>query len=113
VQRPFVVEDRYLLVRTGIRWTAEIPFEAISDVRLAPKRLDENTTGRMKHITPFGAPNVLMEFSTKQEIRGLYGIKREEILLGCSVDNAEEFVRVVQENLEKRTVTQKYRSPEA
>ncbi len=113
VQRPFVLEDRYLLVRTGIRWTAEIPFEAISDVRLAPKRLDENIIRRMKRITPFGAPNVLLEFSTKQEIRGLYGIKREEILLGCSVDSAEEFVRLVQENLEKRPVTQKYHSPEA
>jgi hypothetical protein len=111
VQRPFILEDRYLLVRTGIRWTAEIPFEAISDVRLAPKRLDDNIIRRMKRITPFGAPNVLLEFSTKQEVRGLYGIKREEILLGCSVDNAEEFVRLVQEK--GLTITQKYRSPEA
>lgn len=103
LQRPFVLEGSYLLVRTGIRWTADIPLDAIKMVRLAPRKLDDEMAQNMIRITPFGAPNVLLEFHTTQEIRGPYGIKREATLLGCSVDNAEEFVRLLQENLEEKT----------
>ncbi len=97
VKRPIVLEDSRLLIRTGTRWSAEVSFTQIRDVRLAPKRPDEETVRRMKRITPFGAPTVLIEFSAKQEIRGLYGIKLHSEMIGCTIDNAEKFVQLVRE----------------
>ncbi|MBD1207430.1 MAG: hypothetical protein H9535_03305 [Ignavibacteria bacterium] len=99
IKRPIVLEDSHLLIRTGLRWQAEIPLDVLASVRLAPKRLDENTALTMKRISPFGAPNVLIEFSTRQEIRGLYGMKTSSELIGCTIDHAEKFVELLQEKI--------------
>lgn len=97
VKRPIVLEGSHLLIRTGTRWSAEVSLTQIRDVKLAPKRLDEETIQKMKRISPFGAPTVLIEFSEKQEIRGLYGIKLHSEMIGCTIDNAEKFVQLVRE----------------
>lgn len=102
-KRPIVLEGTRLLIRTGTRWSVEIPLTQIRDVRLAPKRLDEETALNMKRITPFGAPTVLIEFSTKQEIQGLYGINVNSDLIGCTIDNAEKFVELVRGEIKEQS----------
>lgn len=103
IKRPIVLEGSHLLIRTGTRWHAEIPLSEICDVRLAQKRPDEETVRKMKRISPFGAPNVLIEFSEKQEIRGLYGIKLYSEKVGCTVDKPEKFVELIREKKERFT----------
>jgi hypothetical protein len=99
LKRPIVVGTSRILLRTGTRWTAEFPLEAIQSVRLAPKRLDAAVKQNMLNIAPFGNPNVLIEFHIPQEIRGIYGVKRTTLCVGFSVDTPQDFVEIARHKI--------------
>lgn len=85
--QPHVVDDRYLHVRTGLRWRVDVPLDAVRDVRRWRTDDDEITS-----VALLGDPNVVVELDCSVIVEGMFGIRRQARALGLTVDDPDAFV---------------------
>ncbi len=84
--RPTLLTPSHLLVRTGMRWTADIPLRAIQSV--SPVRSGSAPEGAIT-LAVSGSPNWVLELDRPIRIRGLLGIERESRVLAVQMDGKE------------------------
>jgi hypothetical protein len=91
--RPIVITDTLLMIRCGILGDASIPRSAIKRVSSVggdgPEGLDLLPLGGMSQ------PNVQIELSEPNWVYGVYGMRKEAILIRVSVDEPSEFIKAV------------------
>lgn len=88
--RPIRVDADRLLVRCGLRWTAEVRVTQIEEVR----RLEKGSYAGMegfRDLTPLGRARYLVVLREEVTVRGPFGITREATRLGLDVDDRERF----------------------
>jgi hypothetical protein len=83
--RPILLDLDSLLVRTGIRWTVEVPRCAIAEVVLRPPR----DGPRALLLAPLGSPNLWLRLAEPAEAHGVYGVRRRASLLALAVDEPD------------------------
>jgi hypothetical protein len=78
-----------LYVRLGLRFTADVPIEAIERIEAVHEKLPrrEGYSGAVL----LGAPNRRIELNREVETRGLYGLPRRIRTLDLQIDEPERF----------------------
>lgn len=86
--RPLLLDEERLLVRTGLRWTAVVPRDAVTAVtRPAPgDRL--RAEGELS-AAPLGPPELVLELERPVTVEGPFGVSREVRRLGVGADDPE------------------------
>jgi len=89
VLRPVLMEDQFLVVRTGILWSARIPRGTIvvAGSGVAP--------GKKPLTYPLCAPNVTLHLSQPVAAHGLYGMRREVCTVALQLDDRDAFLRAL------------------
>ena len=88
--RPVRLTGERLLVRCGLRWTADVPLALVSEVRRLEKGRYAKTDGFLD-LTPLGAARYAVVLREPVRVRGPLGITREATRLGLDVDDRERF----------------------
>lgn len=90
--RPILLGPDALHLRSGLRWSARIPYELIS--RVAPAGIappDRRAPGYL-HAAPLGSPRLLVELDGTVDAEGLYGLTRRGVSrIGITVDDLPGF----------------------
>ena len=89
--RPIVVTAETLHVRLGLRWTIEIPREAIERVEVREGVEPPREKAAYLKAVLLGAPNCRIELKRAVEALGLYGIRRQVTTLDLQLDEPERF----------------------
>ena len=87
--RPLRLEDGRLLLRLGIRWEVEVPFEAVAEITPC-MHAPQDQEGYL-NMTVFGAPRYLIRLSRTLTAHGPYGWRRDVQSVGFSVDDRARF----------------------
>lgn len=93
---PFVLDEKYLYLRLGLRWRADIPLENI--VAVHPFNEREKRDCDYLRLTVFGDARLVLSCKQPVIVRGLFGLKREVRRLGFFVDEEKLF----REELQRR-----------
>ncbi|MEL6615128.1 MAG: hypothetical protein AAFQ43_05290, partial [Bacteroidota bacterium] len=88
--RPIRLDARGLLVRCGLRWTADVPLAQIAEVRRLEKGSYKGTDGFLD-LTPLGSARYAVVLREPMRVRGPLGITREASRIGLDVDDRERF----------------------
>lgn len=88
--RPIRLSEDGLVVRCGLRWTAEVPVSQIVEVRRLTKGSYAGTEG-FRDLTPLGTARYSVVLREPVAVRGPLGITREATRLGLDVDDRERF----------------------
>lgn len=96
-RRPLVVDGDGVLVRTGLRWTVRVPWEALAEVSpvrggMAPPK---RAQGYLR-ATAFGDPTLLLELTRDVTADGPYGIHRTVRRIGVAPDDVAAFTAAVE-----------------
>lgn len=90
--RPIRLTATHLLVRVGLRWEVDLPWEKIASVeRVAPRHVVPSR--RVLDASLIGQPTLRIRLRDAAEVIGMYGIRRYPTEICLTVDNAEEIVR--------------------
>lgn len=88
--QPIIVDDRFMYLRTGLIWRAELPLSNIVEVR---KRLRSDPEGDgYVNVTMMGSPDIAVVLKEAIEIEGLFARKREAKVVGIGLDEPERFL---------------------
>ena len=87
---PSRINDRGIVVRTGLRWRAEIPW---SDI-VAVSRTRPAETGVSTAL--FGDPSLWLESRAPVRIQGPFGITRTTRLVGLAIEDVDGFIARVE-----------------
>ncbi len=99
-KRPIEINADSLKLKYGIMSEVEIPMGIIESVELSGKEMEENPLH--KSLSPLGeleGHNVIIHLKQKHNLVGLYGFRKEFTKLAIHVDEAKEFVSMVEEKL--------------
>lgn len=102
-RRPIRIESGHLAIRTGLRWSLDVPFEAIAKIdRTDPLQPFRKGPGAIR-ATLFGAPLLVLQLKAPLIADGPYGRQRQAERIGFTVDEEAEFLaalasRAVQNN---------------
>ncbi|MEM6326066.1 MAG: hypothetical protein AAF791_03015 [Bacteroidota bacterium] len=88
--RPIRLSADRLLIRCGLRWTAEVPVSQIVEVRRLTKGSYSGTAG-FCDLTPLGEARYAVVLTEPVTARGPFGITRSATRLGLDVDDRERF----------------------
>ena len=88
--RPIRLTGDRLLIRCGLRWTADIPLALVSEVRRLEKGSYAGTDGFLD-LSPLGAARYAVVLKEPVAVRGPLGITREATRLGLDVDDRQRF----------------------
>lgn len=88
--RPIRLDSDHLLVRCGLRWTAEVPISQIAEVRRLERGSYARTEGFVD-LTPLGRARYAVVLREPVRVHGPFGITREAVRLGLDVDDRERF----------------------
>ena len=102
-QRPIVLKEEELIVRYGFLSEATIPLEDIASVERTIQPIDVNQ--QIRKLSPLGElepHNVLVHLRTEQTLQMMYGFQRKFTTLALHVDEAERFVKVLNDALPDR-----------
>jgi hypothetical protein len=88
--RPIRLSADRLLVRCGLRWTAEVPVSLIAEVRRLTKGSYAGTEG-FRDLTPLSRARYSVVLREPVTVRGPLGITREATRLGLDVDDRQRF----------------------
>jgi hypothetical protein len=89
--RPTLLDDEFLTVRTGLRWTIRIPRSAIESIgRRPPSPADERAWGKALRAYVIGGANVWIHLREAVEAEGVYGRRRSTRSIATSVDEPEK-----------------------
>ncbi|GAC1558119.1 MAG: hypothetical protein NVS2B9_20450 [Myxococcales bacterium] len=86
--RPLRVEGGTLHLRIGLRWEADIPLHSIAFVERCPD-------GRGMRLGVIGAPNLVLELRSPQELQGPFGIRRTSDRLLLQVDQPDALASAI------------------
>lgn len=84
--RPTLLAADSLVVRCGLRWTVEIPLDAIAAVDAARATLPRNSPGLLR-ATIAAQPDLLLTLNRPLRARGLYGTWRDVTRVALAVDD--------------------------
>jgi hypothetical protein len=101
--RPIVVADDALHLRTGLRWTASVPWDAVAALVPCRGTVPPKGTPGWLRMTAMGAPNLVLELARPVEARGPYGITRRADRISLALDDVARFRAVVERRLAGRT----------
>jgi len=82
---PSFLTESHLHLRTGLRWSADIPLADIVGVHDAPP------AGKVVRMTMFGAPDFWLECAEPTVVAGVFGIQRRVRFIGVGVDDPAGF----------------------
>jgi hypothetical protein len=97
--RSIAVTDDALRLRTGLRWTVALPWDAISAIVPARGATPAKGTAGWLRMAPMGAPNLIVELNRPVAVSGPYGITRRVQRIGLSVDEAARFLAAVEHRI--------------
>lgn len=92
--RPIRLGARGLLVRCGLRWTADVPLAQIAEVRRLEEGSYKGTDGFLD-LTPLAGARYAVVLREPVRVRGPLGITREATRIGLDVDDRERFEAAV------------------
>lgn len=98
-QRPLIVADDTLHVRTGLRWTVDIPFEAVAWIRTAKHAPHRDTPGYLD-ASLLRRPTHWIALKQPLGASGLYGLRRDVTLIGLAPDDPDAFEAALAERFE-------------
>jgi len=84
-RRTIGVTPEHLVIRLGLRWTAEIPLERIVAVERRPKPPERKEAGYLK-ATPIDAPDLLLRLDGPVTVHGPFGIEKRAERIGLAAD---------------------------
>ena len=91
-RRPISIGTDTLFLKYGLFAETQIPYSAIKSVELSTKPLEfDQYTRHLSPLKEVDSYNVILEVDQSQEIRGLYGLKRDFNRLAFHVDEKEKF----------------------
>lgn len=98
--RPILLGPDALHLRTGLRWSARIPYGRIARVVPAGRTAPDRRAPGYLHAVPLGTPHLLLELAEPVEVAGLYGVSRRGVSrIGISVDDQARFVAELEERI--------------
>ena len=100
-QRPIALEAEKLTVRYGFLSEATIPLAAIASVERTTQFITFNQ--RVRNLSPLGElepHNVLIRLHSEHTLQMMYGFQRTFTALALHVDEAERFVKVLNDALQ-------------
>lgn len=90
---PSLVGQEALHLRTGLRWSADVPWSTIRSIH------DERPSGDTVDMTLWGAPDFWLECSDPVPVQGPFGLDRQVQFLGVAVDQPGDLRAVIQERI--------------
>ena len=95
--RPTLLDDDFLTVRTGLRWTIRIPLSAIESIeRRPPSPADERASGKALRAYVIGGANLWIRLRQPVEAEGVYGRRRSTRSIATAVDEPERLQAALQ-----------------
>lgn len=85
--RPTLLRADALVVRCGLRWTVQIPLDAIARVERARGPLPPKRDSRLLRATLAAQPDLLLTLRRPVLARGMYGTSREVTAVAFAVDD--------------------------
>jgi hypothetical protein len=108
---PVAITESKLLLRTGVRWKADIPLTEISDV-ITGGSVQRKSKGYVRASVLW--PRVTLILSRPVAIQGMFGIVRKASRIGLSIDDIDQFRAEIlknaqpSKNSEKNSTTHRY-----
>jgi len=87
-RRTIELEDGWLRVRLGLRWTVDVPIERIVAVDRRPTPPARKAPGYLR-VTPIDAPDLLLYLAAPVTAHGPFGIRRSVDCIGLAADEPE------------------------
>jgi hypothetical protein len=101
-QRPISINNDSLTLKYGILNEVEIPFINIDNIELSKKSLDKDTL--TKTLSPLGAiesHNLVIHLKKRNELTGLYGRKKEFMVIWFYIDEPIAFKEKLENTLQQ------------
>jgi len=99
LKRPISIEEKQLKLRYGILNETTIDLDTIVSVELSGKSIEfDNETRKLSPLGELESHKVIIRLNRKNNLHGLFGIKRSFKTLALYVDNKEEFKNQVEKN---------------
>jgi hypothetical protein len=89
--RPHLLGADRLLVRVGLRWTADVPLDLLEEVRERRPGDDPGEAGGLNTVV-VAPPDVVVSLRSPVEVEGPFGVRREARRLWLAVDEPDGFV---------------------
>ena len=91
--RPTLLDEEFLTVRTGLRWTIRIPRSAIESIeRKAPSPRDQRASQQPLRAYVIGGANLWIHLREPVEAEGVYGRRRWPRSIATAVDEPERLL---------------------
>ncbi|MCB1219482.1 MAG: hypothetical protein H7A35_10295 [Planctomycetales bacterium] len=90
IRRPIEVREEGLLLRCGLRWTVEVPWQQIAGIEFFDPEQAELPAGTLRMLLN-GKGNCLLRLGDAVNVEGSYGIRRRASVLYLSVDELPAF----------------------
>ncbi len=91
--RPHQIVPGGLILRCGLRWQVEVPFDQIARISRSRK---PRSPDHFLNLAPIGDPRVIIEFRSPLEATGPYGLRRPAHSVGILVDDVAALKEVVE-----------------
>lgn len=88
--RPHRLTETHLEVRTGLRWSMDIPWARVVSVRRAWGPTGQETEG-YRALVPLASIDYLVTLDSEMEALGPYGIRKPVQRIGIQIDDKERF----------------------
>ena len=95
-KRPIELVEEGLKMRLGLRWNVTIPYDQIEKVEL---RIPDKEKEEFADFKLFGESNVVIDLSTEQEAKGLYGLKKRFTKMALNMDDKAGFKTALEQRL--------------
>lgn len=89
--RPILVGDGRVVVRSGIRWTIDIPVDAVAAIE-RPRATLPRSAPHLLRASLAAQPNVLLCLDRSLVARGMYGLSHEATSVALTVDDRAGFL---------------------
>lgn len=91
--RPTLLDEEFLTLRTGLRWTIRIPLSAIESIeRRPPSPADERASGKPLRAYVIGGANLWIRLREPVEAEGVYGRRRSTRSIATAVDEPQRLL---------------------
>lgn len=101
-KRPIQITEDMLMLRSGLRWRADIPLVAIAEIELSPIEKEERDRD-MLDCSLFSSPDIVVHLNGSIRAKGIYGFKKDFSKVSFNVDELRKFTRLLNTKLSPRT----------
>lgn len=88
--RPIRIDNEFLYLNIGIRWTAKIPRSEILNINLSTQSIKGKS---IINMVLFGDPNMHIQLKSVNSALGVYGIKKEFDVINLYIDKKDQFIK--------------------